>query len=66
MAKIKTIIEKTIEEIKNDREEFLEGLKNYYPNKNESEIKFVVNTILTENAIINELEDILKKAEGSK
>lgn len=66
MAKIKTIIEKTIKEIKEDREEFLERLKNYYPTKNEAEIKFVVNTILTENAIINELEDILKKAEGSK
>lgn len=66
MAKVKTIIEKTIKEIKDDREEFLERLKNYYPTKNEAEIRFVVSTILTENAIINELEDILKKAEESK
>lgn len=68
MAKnLKTIINSDLKELERDRDEFIERLKHFYPSdKNKKEFEFMIDTILSENLIIDEFKDTLKRAEGSK
>lgn len=60
---MKQIIEQDLESLKKDRDVLLEHLKEMYPYNKNNEDKNIMNTITTYNAIIQELEHIIKKAE---
>ena len=60
---MKQIIEQDLESLKKDRDALLEHLKEMYPYNKNNEDKFIMNTITTYNAVIQELEHIIKKAE---
>ena len=60
---MKQIIEQDLESLKKDRDVLLEHLKEMYPYNKNNEDKIIMNTITTYNAIIQELEHIIKKAE---
>lgn len=54
------IVQKDLEQLINERDTLIEELKNQYINS--KDLDFIVKTICTENAIIMELEGIIKKA----
>ena len=60
---MKQIIEQDLESLKKDRDVLLEHLKEIYPYNKNNEDKNIMNTITTYNAVIQELEHIIKKAE---
>ena len=60
---MKQIIEQDLESLKKDRDVLLEHLKEMYPYNKNNEDKIIMNTITTYNAVIQELEHIIKKAE---
>lgn len=60
---MKKIVEQDLESLKKDRDALLEHLKEMYPYDKNNEDKFIMNTITTYNAVIQELEHIIKKAE---
>ena len=60
---MKKIVEQDLESLKKDRDALLEHLKEIYPYNKNNEDKNIMNTITTYNAIIQELEHIIKKAE---
>lgn len=60
---MKQIIEQDLESLKKDRDVLLEHLKEIYPYNKNNEDKIIMNTITTYNAVIQELEHIIKKAE---
>ena len=57
------IVEQDLESLKKDRDELLEHLKEIYPYNKNNEDQFIMTTITTYNAVIQELEHIIKKAE---
>lgn len=54
------IVQKDLEQLIKDRDALIEELKSQYINS--KDLDFIVKTICTENAIIMELEGIIKKA----
>ena len=60
---MKKIVELDLESLKKDRDVLLEHLKEIYPYNKNNEDKIIMNTITTYNAVIQELEHIIKKAE---
>lgn len=60
---MKQIIEQDLESLKKDRDALLEHLKEVYPYNRNNEDQFIITTITTYNAVIQELEHIIKKAE---
>ena len=60
---MKKIVEQDLESLKKDRDVLLEHLKEIYPYNKNNEDKIIMNTITTYNAVIQELEHIIKKAE---
>ena len=60
---MKKIVELDLESLKKDRDALLEHLKDIYPYNNNNEDQFIMTTITTYNAVIQELEHIIKKAE---
>ena len=60
---MKQIIEQDLESLKKDRDVLLEHLKEMYPYNKNNEDEIIMNTITTYNAVIQELEHIIKKAE---
>ena len=60
---MKQIIEQDLESLKKDRDVLLEHLKDMYPYNKNNEDEIIMNTITTYNAVIQELEHIIKKAE---
>lgn len=60
---MKQIIEQDLESLKKDRDVLLEHLKEVYPYNRNNEDQFIITTITTYNAVIQELEHIIKKAE---
>lgn len=60
---MKQIVEQDLESLKKDRDVLLEHLKEIYPYNKNNEDKNIMNTITTYNAVIQELEHIIKKAE---
>lgn len=60
---MKKIVEQDLESLKKDRDALLEHLKEIYPYNKNNEDQFIMTTITTYNAIIQELEHIIKKAE---
>ena len=60
---MKKIVEQDLESLKKDRDALLEYLKEVYPYNKNNEDQFIMTTITTYNAVIQELEHIIKKAE---
>ena len=60
---MKKIVEQDLESLKKDRDALLEHLKEIYPYNKNNEDQFIMTTITTYNAVIQELEHIIKKAE---
>lgn len=60
---MKKIVEQDLESLKKDRDVLLEHLKEIYPYNKNNEDQFIMTTITTYNAVIQELEHIIKKAE---
>ena len=60
---MKKIVELDLESLKKDRDALLENLKEIYPYNKNNEDQFIMTTITTYNAVIQELEHIIKKAE---
>ena len=60
---MKKIVEQDLESLKKDRDALLENLKEIYPYNKNNEDQFIMTTITTYNAVIQELEHIIKKAE---
>ena len=60
---MKKIVEQDLESLKKDRDVLLENLKEVYPYNKNNEDRFIMTTITTYNAVIQELEHIIKKAE---
>ena len=60
---MKKIVELDLESLKKDRDALLEHLKDIYPYNKNNEDQFIIITITTYNAVIQELEHIIKKAE---
>ena len=60
---MKKIVEKDLESLKKERDALLEHLKEIYPYNKNNEYQFIMTTITTYNAVIQELEHIIKKAE---
>ena len=61
---IGAILMEDLNNLKKDREALIEELKNQYPfNK---ELEHITRTIITYNAVINELEHIIDKAKIAK
>ena len=60
---MKKIVEQDLESLKKDRDTLLEHLKEVYPYNKNNEDRFIMTTITTYNAVIQELEHIIKKAE---
>ena len=60
---MKKIVELDLESLKKDRDALLEHLKDIYPYNKNNEDQFIMTTIITYNAVIQELEHIIKKAE---
>ena len=60
---MKKIIEQDLELLKKDRDALLERLKEVYSYNKNNEDQFIMTTITTYNAVIQELEHIIKKAE---
>ena len=60
---MKKIVEQDLESLKKDRDTLLEHLKEIYPYNKNNEDQFIMTTITTYNAVIQELEHIIKKAE---
>ena len=60
---MKKIVEQDLESLKKDRDSLLEHLKEIYPYNKNNEDRFIMTTITTYNAVIQELEHIIKKAE---
>lgn len=60
---MKKIVELNLESLKKDRDALLEHLKEIYPYNKNNEDQFIMITITTYNAVIQELEHIIKKAE---
>lgn len=60
---MKKIVEQDLESLKKDRDALLENLKEVYPYNKNNEDQFIMTTITTYNAVIQELEHIIKKAE---
>lgn len=60
---MKKIVELDLESLKKDRDALLEHLKDIYPYNKNNEDQFIITTITTYNAVIQELEHIIKKAE---
>ena len=60
---MKKIVEQDLESLKKDRDSLLEHLKGIYPYNKNNEDQFIMTTITTYNAVIQELEHIIKKAE---
>ena len=60
---MKNIIEQDLESLKKDRDTLLDHLKEVYPYNKNNEDQFIMTTITTYNAVIQELEHIIKKAE---
>ena len=60
---MKKIVELDLESLKKDRDALLEHLKEVYPYNKNNEDKLITKTITTYNAVIQELEHIIKKAE---
>ena len=60
---MKKIVELDLESLKKDRDALLEHLKDIYPYNKNNEDQFIMTTITTYNALIQELEHIIKKAE---
>ena len=60
---MKKIVEQDLESLKKDRDALLEHLKEVYPYNKNNEDQFIMTTITTYNAVIQELEHIIKKAE---
>ena len=58
---MKKIVEQDLESLKKDRDALLENVKEIYPYNNKDQ--FIITTIMTYNAVIQELEHIIKKAE---
>lgn len=60
---MKKIVEQDLESLKKDRDVLLENLKEVYPYNKNNEDRFIMTMITTYNAVIQELEHIIKKAE---
>ena len=60
---MKKIVEQDLESLKKDRDALLEHLKEVYLYNKNNEDQFIMTTITTYNAVIQELEHIIKKAE---
>ena len=60
---MKKIVEQDLESLKKDRDALLENVKEIYPYNKNNEDQFIMTTITTDNAVIQELEHIIKKAE---
>ena len=60
---MKKIVEQDLESLKKDRDALFEHLKEIYPYNKNNEDRFIMTTITTYNAVIQELEHIIKKAE---
>ena len=60
---MKKIVEQDLESLKKDRDSLLEHLKEVYSYNKNNEDQFIMTTITTYNAVIQELEHIIKKAE---
>ena len=60
---MKKIVEQDLESLKKDRDALLENVKEIYPYNKNNEDQFIMTTITTYNAVIQELEHIIKKAE---
>ena len=60
---MKKIVELDLESLKKDRDALLEHLKEVYPYNKNNEDELITKTITTYNALIQELEHIIKKAE---
>ena len=60
---MKKIVELDLESLKKDRDALLEHLKEIYAYNKNNEDQFIMTTITTYNAVIQELEHIIKKAE---
>ena len=60
---MKKIVEQDLESLKKDRDALLEHLKEIHPYNKNNEDQFIMTTITTYNAVIQELEHIIKKAE---
>ena len=60
---MKKIVEQDLESLKKDRDALLEHLKEVYSYNKNNEDQFIMTTITTYNAVIQELEHIIKKAE---
>ena len=60
---MKKIVEQDLESLKKDRDALLDHLKEIYPYNKNNEDQFIITTIMTYNAVIQELEHIIKKAE---
>lgn len=60
---MKKIVEQDLELLKKDRDSLLEHLKEVYSYNKNNEDQFIMTTITTYNAVIQELEHIIKKAE---
>lgn len=58
--KVAKVLMEDLEQLKKDRDNLLEDLKTKYPNSQDTD--FIVKAILTENAVIDELEHIINKA----
>lgn len=61
---IGAILMEDLNNLKKDREVFIEELKNQYPSSKELEL--ITSTITTYNAVIKELEHIIDKAKIAK
>ena len=61
---IGAILMEDLNNLKKDREVFIEELKNQYPSSKELEL--ITSTITTYNAVIKELEHIIDKAKLAK
>ena len=60
---MKKIVEQDLESLKKDRDALLEHLKEVHLYNKNNEDQFIMTTITTYNAVIQELEHIIKKAE---
>ena len=61
---IGAILMEDLNNLKKDREAFIEELKNQYPSS--KELEFIASTIATYNAVIKELEHIIDKSKIAK
>ena len=61
---IGAILMEDLNNLKKDREELIEDLKDQYPSS--KKLEFITSTITTYNAVIKELEYIIDKAKLAK